>query len=79
MEPWALRTWDHQQDAHLCGGETEVAVPPLFHGVWEGRQFIKELSEKSKGWGTWRAQTVECVTLDVRVMSLSSTLGVEPT
>ena len=30
-------------------------------------------------WGTWLAQSVECVTLDLGVMSLSPTLGVEIT
>jgi len=35
--------------------------------------------EDDKDGGTWLAQWVECMTLDLRVVSLSPTLGVEIT
>lgn len=39
---------------------------------------MQVISEKCQFGGTWLAHSVECVTLDLRVMSSSPTLSVEP-
>ena len=54
-------------------------------GLTEARAFhLFCLNEKPPSkveslWGAWMAQLVEHVTLDLRVMSSSPTLGMEPT
>lgn len=40
---------------------------------------VWEVLKKQQSWGAWLAQSVLCATLDLGVMSLSLTLGVEIT
>lgn len=40
---------------------------------------VKGVSEEMDSLGAWLAQSAECATLDLRVTSLSPTLGMEPT